>query len=374
MEQLIVTEIGTIKAQGFQANFRRMFGINEITLQKFLNKINKKLKTNKSETMLCYIENYKFKYDAQVQKENNNSEDIYDITIDGKEFCLDISNAGTYYPILKKKLEEYCEITNINNKIEKNANMAENSNLSDIASKEEILMCLDYLKKKKRNLKKEKIKFILSCIVVVLGPASSILFLNSGVMLYLITSLVSFISLLKIANMITDNVIKSLFSISKMTNYKIKALEKKLQQMIDTNIKINSYSELNTKKTDIYKDNIIKYMKNIMISANKLKGLERKHILMELSEILDDYTIKTKNINEKSSNNLSLIDNERAIATSTIDKLVSLEMEVAELLKRDKRNENISQQSIHLKEEIDKNIDLAEKENSEGKKLLLKTH
>ena len=122
------------------------------------------------------------------------------------------------------------------------------------------------------------------------------------------------------------------------------------------------------------KDAIINYMNAIMIGANKLNKSTRIVKLNELRSILDEYLERMKEFNNNKENGLTLENDEYVIVHEIIDKLTTLEMEIAELIKRDNENKKVTDDGEVLMSQINKYIESAKNETTEQedcKKLML---
>ena len=96
-----------------------------------------------------------------------------------------------------------------------------------------------------------------------------------------------------------------------------------------------------------------------MICTNKLNKKERNDILIKLRDILDEYT---SNMQEYIANNkgLTVNNDKKTIMKQTIEKLVSLEMEIVDIRKKSNDIELITTDGSILRENINNCIDTAE--------------
>ena len=117
----------------------------------------------------------------------------------------------------------------------------------------------------------------------------------------------------------------------------------------------------------MYRDGVINYMNSIMTAANGLNSDDRKRVLYDLKEILDEYTTKCCDANNDDGLGLSLDGGKRQVVKETVEKLAVLQMELADLIKRDNKNKTLLMENEKFRQAIDKSIE----SNEEGKKLTL---
>lgn len=363
MENLAVTDYGTIKGED---------DFKEIKIDKFLKQIEKGVKTQ-----YTYSTENDSSFTVNKATITMKDQDNYCITIIKKnyddkyycdEYCLNITDCVKFYPLLKSKLDELKELSDENLFIVKTINEFETSgNLDSTNNYNNLKIYLEYLAKIRKKCRRKKILYILRALFGSFFPISTILaFTNqsslwAGISLITIAPLLSTI-LAELGNSIL-NLDKSIFRTSKLTNLKIKEVAKRLNKVTDINLKIATEKQETIVKRDIYKDTIINYMNNIMEGANKLNTRDRREKLIELKSILEEYTSKSQNLKNNSSG-LTLENSERAIVTEIIDKLTTLEMEIAELIKRDQANQKITSESDLLMKHIDEYLKVIEQDET----------
>lgn len=365
MDYLKVTDYGTIKGT---------LDFKEMPIEKFLRKIERNI--NKEYPKITNNYSLNIGYKTIVSKDEN-AEDYYCITINEETYYLDISSSGKFYPILKDNLSRLNKISNDNLARTKIINCYEQSGDLDIGNNSnKLIIYLDSLKKYGKKYTIEKILYILRALLGPTGVVScffmavisyDILPWMLGIIISFILLTSSFIDLTEGESIIS---IKS-FKMSKLIKLKIKEVTKRLNKVNDINSKLDALENDTIVKRDIYKDAMINYMNSIMICINKLNTYDRHKKLIELKVILEEYTSRCQNL-KNNTNGLTLENGERVIVTDILDKLTTMEMEIAELIRRDDEKKKITSESDILMEHIDEYIRVIEhdeaKLNINGKK------
>ena len=127
------------------------------------------------------------------------------------------------------------------------------------------------------------------------------------------------------------------FKQRRILNKRINSVQKKIGSINNYHVENSNIHSENT-----YKNAVINYMNSIMQAANKLNSQDKNELLYELKMILEEYTNECKKINDNEKQGLFFEGNERQITMNTIDKLTTLEMKVADQLKRDNSKEDYS--------------------------------
>ena len=367
-DNLEVTSFNTIKGKYFK----------EITIDKFLKMLEKKI--NKY-SKYCYREDMDMDicYEANVYKLDDNNyrismlSDYNDKKCDYTDYYVNISD----FPHYAKVFDKFCEVTNRNEFEKKCYRKIENN---EIGTTEENALYLEYLKKLRKCTDFHSLKQIFSlfafpaafCGLVLSAyysvPIGVAIFtaLNAHAAINLTRSHILFDSVFRDEdgqfNTYKDSMITSMKK-RKMLKRRIKMVLKKLNNKQD--IYYGNNKILNGE--DLYRDAVINYMNSIMNAAKKLNPDDSKMVLSELKTILEDYTDKCKDINDGDGLGLSLGGNKRQIMADTIEKLTALEMNIADMIKRDNKNNALFSENDKLMQEIDSNI----KNIEEGKKLTL---
>ena len=351
-KDLIVTDYGTIKGD---KHFK------EQTIDEFIKKIEKSIE-------LCYMKlddntyEHSIKYDTKVI---DNENDNYYIVIDDEDYNLKLNVKSKYYPILKNKLNELAKESETNikeentiNDLEKNINLEEHNNQDDLQA---YLNFLTNCRKKYSNsflINTFLVGFLNSIFLIMfiafLSSCSDILSKSIIIIFYLVFEAYLNYFLYEKYEIITKS-----FKINKIIKAKINGLTNRLSKLRKINIKINSeLADENKEEKDIYKETIINYMSSIMNCANKLKNKKESHvILISLRDILDEYTSRMQEYNANNDKGLTLVNDKQVIMQEIIEKLVTLEMKIAEIKKRDDANKLINDDSDVLREKISGYID-----------------
>lgn len=372
--KLIVSDLGTIKSNDMSDSEK----FEETKIEVFLNNFERKLK----QYYLDNEENEKGNYVNRKYGISKKGDNKYSIVYNENHYEFTNREDSIYYPMLKERLDALCDIDLEKDKIEKIIKQFENGNVS--RNKEDISIYLKYLLSQKNNLETSRNADILVLIFGIIGVplflkgiAFSIslnsMFLGSlGMLASIALGVISGCCLLILPKAIRD--IKGINKDMSINDLKIKKIEKISSDVETINKKIDSKINESSITGNIYKDNLINYMNSIMQASSKMNAHERKGVLLELRNILDEYTNKMKE-SKNNSKELTLDgDVERKILIETLDKLSSLEMVISEIMKRQSENAQITSESDLLRNQINSSIKTAvEEENlSEGQSLGLK--
>ena len=334
--------------------------LREVDVDKFMKQLAKKI--NKYNIDIKHDLGASIHYEADVYKEED---DLYEIF-----FARDKDVGGYYsyyintkgYPHLKEQLDEFCDITKIHD-IEENAydSIEENGK----GTTEENKAYLNYLDAVKKDVALSNLKFISPLITSSAVFAITAFLISQGVGDYALVSTLGTISGLVATiptgilalNEYFDNgrTPKENIKLGKLLKKKMAKIKQKIYGSGKANLKTDTAVHNNVTKEELYRDNIINYMNSIMNAANKLDGKNKKEKLLALREILDEYTSKSQELNN--GKGLTLKNGNRDVMIQTIDKLTSLEMEIADLLNQKKNNEKYSFDSEKFMEELNKNIE-----------------
>ena len=188
---------------------------------------------------------------------------------------------------------------------------------------------------------------IVNCFV---SPHYSIIFLGLGVLgNFLINKLLD-------TNGVYERLINS-FKLLKILKYKIKGTEKKMQRIQNVSIKVNSQVKDNLPKKDYYKETIYGYIGSLSKAIEKIDQKDSHGIYVELRDILDEYEAKMIKLNETGGKGLSFDNSKQAIMQHAINRLQELELQVAEIMKRNNKNKEIINEGVALRESINRYIE-----------------
>ena len=90
-------------------------------------------------------------------------------------------------------------------------------------------------------------------------------------------------------------------------------------------------------------------------------------IYKELKDILDEYENKMIECNSSDGMGLSLDNNKQVIMQHAIGRLQTLELQVADIMKKDSKNQSLKDEGAILREKLDKKIVLTSQEQVEEK-------
>ena len=372
--KLIVSDLGTIKSEGIVDSKK----IEETNLEVFLNDFEREIK----HFYLNNEENEKGNYVNRNYGISKKGDNRYNIVYNGSLYEFTNKDDSIYYSMLKARLDSLCDIDNEKNKIERVVSNFEHGNVS--RNKDDISIYLNYLLNQKKDLSTSKIARIMMIIFGIISAplfvggiffsviTNSLLLAIIGILASLGISIVSFSCLIYI-----PKAIKELIGIKKdmsVNDFKIEKIKKISSDVELLNKKIDSKINESSITGNIYKDNLINYMNSIMQASSTMNAHERKSVLLELRNILDDYTGKVKESKNNNSKELTLDgDIERKILIETLDKLSSLEMVIADIKKRQSENAQITSESDMLRKQINSSIKAASEEDnvSEGQTMKL---
>ena len=365
MYELKITHFNTIKGVDF----------GEISINKFIKKIQKGI--NKF-CKYYYDDEYEFSiiYKVNVYKQDENYYQINFLKSNYGDYDSYYINTDGY-PNLTKQFDKFCDISSEHHFEKGCYNKLENNNQGTI---KENIGYINYLKKAKNYCTTILIKRILLLLSIPLEAISYIKFCDLKFYLLAVTMVVGFGGsiyaiyklLVEIYEIETDSSIR-IFKIFRLLKAKIKQLERKISK---SNILIsNNYKDVVITEEDLYKDNVISYMNSIMNAANKLNKEDRKMTLLELNKILDEYTSKCKNINNGDNKGLTFAGDKRQVMMATIDKLTTLQMNIADIMNHDKQNESLLTDNEKLKIKLQSSLNEIDDEEtaikSNGKKRVL---
>ena len=377
MEILTVTEYGTIKGN---------YSFKEKSIDAFIKQIVKTI--NKTKETIDRTNARNIDYITKVKLSGNG--DVI-ITMDGNEYYLELDRNSKYYIELKSKFDELIEISKKNMHRQRIINDFENNYDMDKHNNNEDLQV--YLK----FLRESKIKYLLKSILtvalnafgnfgIIIGFIFALSYPNSILKLpillfggifsfsYYITMIIEIIENNEYNNLLND--IIKYFRITRLINLKIKNLTNKYNKVEAINKKLDSQMNMpNNPKRDIYKDEIIKYMSDIMMGANDINKKDGNAILLELSAILDEYTSRMKKYNSNKEKGLTLENERTTIMHEIIGKLTTLKMEIIEIKRRDDNNKKFTDDSEMLREKLNEYIAITSSDEvvqaSNGKKRVL---
>ena len=352
--KLEVTDYGTIKGDK---------DFSEIPINKFIGCIDDKLNSwginlSKERSYYCLCET----------TVNNLENNYYHIHYNEKDYKLELDIKSKYYALLKEKLDMFSKITEDNKKTEEVANNIENGKLLEKHSNEnDIKRYLKIIKITKSLLKKDLFKSFLLPVLLNAGNLSlwlSLTIYNCATTgFHIVVPIATITEVTFIGIVINAALMDTYKNISmqihnyKINEYKLENTEYKLENIKQLNKKIDTKEENeDIQNNNHYNETIISYMDSITEDARKLKDKEKIAILNEIKKVLDEYISNMQQSNKDI--NLSL-NNRNSYIYQTIEKLVVIEMKINEISKRYNNNKEIEDDSIGLKEKIDKYIELA---------------
>ena len=348
-----VTDYGTVKWSEGDGKWHRE--CHEMPIKEFLKKLKKKC--NDSTLYLDDDNNITNLSSTDVYSEGDDYTIIEGPSLLRKEYHLSIKDTKEYYPTLKKNLEGLAKKTEKRNlEMDKIDRYQDNDN----PSISDTVVYYNSLKKIQRRLNFEKALTILLPILSSLGIISSLSGAFSSSVLTGTCFSLSFTTMLSCLMILLDYGIKDIakpFKLSKIIKLKIKEVKRllKRKQKVMPNIKTEMDEPLI--KRDLYKNSVINYMYTIMESANKLDNENRHQKLITLRGILDEYMDKCRASNTGGVG-LTLSDTDRAIAVQTLDKLTTLDMEIADLIKKNNENSKVLSESDDLRKRIDEYLEV----------------
>ena len=275
------------------------------------------------------------------------------------------------HPYLKETLEKCSKITRENELESNNYRKVENNSACTM---EENMYALNYLNKMKKCTNKDI--FIFFGLLSVPLFVGLFLYFNNKSIASIFAGVFSSICSLSVGmtSLIGAGTInmKSL-GLARTIRRKIRNLKKKLSRV---NTVANDETAISINRDALYRDSIIAYMNSIMKAANKLKPEDRKSKLLELRSILNEYIFRSQELNDDNEKGLTLSGGRRQIITDILDRLTTLEMEVADMLNRDSKNNSLFAENEKFMKELDDSIGKIEKNNevmtSNGKVLTRK--
>ncbi len=334
--------------------------LGEVSIDNFIKIIKKRI--NKNDNYYDYGSNLKVLYEVNVFKKKD---DCYMIT-----FLNEENNEYSYYDIntekylyLSETLDRFSKITKKHEYEKECYKKIEENGYGTTKENKAYLNCLKNMKK---NIIISNIK-MLSPLVLVAILANILCFAYLGTTL--IRTIAGLAGLIAIYCSITAcsneiekgrSIIENI-KVGTLLQNKIKKLEKKLSKTRENDG--DNTVTIKTDKEALYRDNIINYMNSILNAADKLENNDRKEKLIKLREILDEYTEKCMEVSNSNSNGLTLNGGKRQIMMNTIEKLTTLEMEIADALKRDSKNVSMFSESEQLMQELNGRLEDIDNEN-----------
>ena len=349
---LEVTNYGTIKGN---SKFK------EIGIDAFINELEHNVDTY-SYRLDDESRTYEVEYYAYVIDKGDNNYQIISFDDDN---LLKLDEKSKHYPFLKKNLDKLAKLTQKNlekqnsiNDLEKNIRVENHDNQKDIQT------YLNFIKKRKKfhlirsivnasiigsvNLSFFKLYSLLFSWFLSFGGKIFSLFIC-----FLIACLVN--SVLDWFNLY-DNLSKSI-QMNKLLKLKVKSFGERLDILRRANIKVKNQTVINNKsESDYYKETIIGYIGNLSKAIEKLDKKESHGIYLELRNILDEYETKMIEYNSNKEKGLTLDYYKMNIMKKTIDRLATLEVQIAEIKKRDNINQQIKNDSTVLRAKLDEYI------------------
>ena len=164
-----------------------------------------------------------------------------------------------------------------------------------------------------------------------------------------------------------DRLINS-FKLLKILTNKIKGTRKKIQRIKNAGKKVKSQVKNNNEpKRDYYKETIFGYINSLYNAIRKIDGKESYGIYVELKDILDEYENKMIELNKTGGKGLSFDNSKQAIMQHSLNRLQELELQVAEIVNRDSKNKEITDESTIIREKLVEQINLTSQGQVEEK-------
>ena len=354
MEELKITELGTIKGKNF----------TEVSIDKFLNTIEKGVK----EYSLSFDKgsNPTIVYDVAVYKSNEEDYTLYYKNIH-------YTNGGLVPYKLKCDNEPY-----LNSKL---------THLSAITAKNDYeVACYNKITSGSKSNEKEKVAYMnyltkmnKYCSLKTTLPISiftgSLLVFASTVNFWLtlsswsieminwvfpITMISSIVATLASFRIFPSKLFWHSFKAKKMIKRNMKLVKKKLGNV---NIKDFKYEkekvEDNIKnENDIYRDKVIDKMNDIYNLTSSLSEDDCKKVLYELKKMQLDYATDCQEVAKNKKHGLTLEDAKRKLIMDTLSKMTDLEMTIFEMKKNSSSPENktLLSDSDKLMKKIDQQL------------------
>ena len=367
IDDAVINDFGTVKILDTSLSIKSCDALkDEMSIDELFTKLEDGINdTYLSVDEKIYGDNY-LNFKTYIKKAGDNE---YYINLDDYNiFKLKLNKNNFYYSEAKKKLEEICKKEE--EKRNKNNIIKSFETGQMIKDEDSYKVYYDYLNNKKSQLKKRLRKYLSKLFFGIGGITLSlllsiILIAVGSVALAMCTIPIIVVSAMFIADSSFDKeIINSYINAYKINKSKLDRVIKKLNysKSITLDNKEENNIENNIDIDNVYKNSVIKYMDSIMKGASSLNKNDKKAILIELREVLDEYTSKMVQLNNSSNNRLSLNNNERMITIDTLDKLTTLEMKLAKLKNQDIINSKIYSESDILKEKLDR---LIEEDNQE---------
>ena len=364
MEKLEITRFGTIK--GFQ---------NEISINDFLHLINKSL----NKPLICRNGLHYYYKVARDAKDY----DKYIIN----QYELDIKHSGSYYPILKKSLDDFCIKSKENDDEKLISQEVEMSSFENIKSAKDIKKALKYLRKRKKHFIKHELCLLISPMISIITFIVGIKLIGSLNFLVCATGFIN-ILISVFAGTYTfaqfDPFFEKIFydttssfddylDARDMTKHKIKYLEEGLKKS-----RINDYSYLRTPIQEEVENNntnnnqVVQYMQEIEDLAKSLPSKERYKVIREILVILDDYTSKATKLRNAGTTGLILDDEMQKVLMETFGKLSSLYLEVNDMKNAQKESKVSIDECQKYREEVNQRLATLSFEEEKGQSRVMR--
>ena len=334
-----------------QYDMVRCGSLREMSVDKFIKYLGKKI--NKYDIEIHSNFHADISYGSGVYKEEEN---IYRIHLGSRDYRIDTEK----YPFLIPKLDEFCRVTTAHRYEKDCCRKIEDDGKG---TTEENKAYLNYLKVAKKDAMLSNIRFLSPLAVVpsviviayflITHGASDTLAVSEiflGTLATIVSLVVSIDEFIENGRSLIENI-----RMVRLIKRKMSRIKKKIRGSRKVSFKNNAVVSNRVTKEELYRDSIINYMNSIMNSANKLDDKNKKEKLLALREILDEYTSKSRELNNTDSKELTLNGGNRDVMKRTIDKLTILEMEIADLL-----NQKLFSDNEKFMEELNKNIDSIE--------------
>ena len=339
---------------------------SEISIDKFLRVIDKGINKHCEFYGDCDIEQ-PIKYKVNVYKLANGSSTYAVCLFDNNtRYTYDLYRVDAYkHPELAGELEKYAAITD-RHEFEKNS--YKKIEEGQTATTEENIAYVDYAESQRKHCNsfiRRTYANILSLPISILGIIASLVFFDGNFGLTVILAMFAAFSFAySFFSFVEGNINHPIARIkqSLLLKRKIKKIRKKLEKSdahVNEQVKTVKY---NNDSNKLYRDHVINYMKSIMQAAEKLNDNNRKQVLHELGDILDNYTYECQQLSDADNRPLTLEGGRRQVVMSTIDSLTTLEMKVADMI----NNKFTISENAEFREEINNNLATLE----EGKKLV----
>ncbi len=359
MGRIEITKYNNVKCNSF----------GEITMDAFIKKLYKLI--NKYDWQFDNKDKITITYYAKVYKKEEKNYEIKFYKM------LDYSFGIPYYTyksysidatdneFLNHELEKLNKITKKHDFEEESYEKTENNKLTTI---DENKANLSFLKKALKGIYKSlTINFVGMASFLISIPMFVLYLLYNHSMLFKIITIFMFVGSAAL-NLVLFNEEHEYFNdynrVGSMTRRKIKKIAKTIGKNNTRAAEKEKY--IVEDKNAKYQNNINKYIKSIMDATDKLSNIEdKRNIMHELKPIADEYFAKSIEISKTITNDIEMYNTKRKLMINTLEQLVSLEIKVAGLVKRDNNRNNMLSENERLAQEFNNYLERIDEESQQ---------